>query len=87
MNKTQGSDKKAEKAGNKKQSSDKSKSRLESFREYLVLSRAELRKVSWPTLKETRTTTLVVLGFVAVMAVLLGLVDLALASLIGFILS
>ncbi len=61
--------------------------RIADFKEYLVLSRAELRKVSWPTWKETRATALVVLGFVPVMAILLGLVDLALSSVIRFILS
>ncbi len=61
--------------------------RLQSFKEYLLLSRLELRKVSWPTMKETRTTSLVVLGFVTVMAILLGLVDFLLSSIIRFILS
>ncbi len=61
--------------------------RLSSFKEYLLLSRLELRKVSWPTMKETRTTSLVVLGFITVMAILLGLVDFALSSLIRLILS
>ena len=94
MSKTQGSDTKAENAGTKGQATPArssqeggSKSRFAAFRDYLVLSRAELRKVSWPTWKETRATTLVVLGFVAVMAVLLGVVDLVLAGIIGFILS
>jgi preprotein translocase subunit SecE len=62
-------------------------SRLDAFREYLLLSRAELRKVSWPTWKETRATSIVVLGFVVVMAVLLGLVDLLWSSMLRFILS
>lgn len=61
--------------------------RIREFRDYLVLSRVELRKVSWPNWKETRATSLVVLGFVAVMAVLLGVVDLILSGLIRFILS
>ena len=61
--------------------------RIREFRDYLVLSRVELRKVSWPNWKETRATSLVVLGFVAVMAVLLGVVDLILSGLVRFILS
>lgn len=61
--------------------------RLQSFTEYLLLSRLELRKVSWPTMKETRTTSLVVLGFVTVMAILLGLVDFMLSGIIRSILS
>lgn len=61
--------------------------RIREFRDYLLLSRVELRKVSWPNWKETRATSLVVLGFVAVMAVILGVVDLVLSGLIRFILS
>ena len=61
--------------------------RIREFREYLMLSRVELRKVSWPNWKETRATSLVVLGFVAVMAVILGVVDLILSGLIRSILS
>ncbi len=57
------------------------------FITYAEESRAELRKVSWPTILETRKATLVVLGFVTVMSILLGLVDLGLSSLIKTILS
>lgn len=57
------------------------------FATYVEDSKAELRKVTWPTWKETRGATFVVLGFVAVMAVILGLVDLGLSKLIQTILS
>ena len=57
------------------------------FIRYVEAAKAELRKVTWPTLKETRKATLAVLGFVAVMAVILGLIDLGLSSLIKTILS
>lgn len=57
------------------------------FFEYVEASRAELRKVTWPTLKETRKATLAVLGFVAIMAIILGLIDLGLSNLIKTILS
>lgn len=57
------------------------------FAAYVEDSKAELRKVTWPTLKETRSATFVVLGFVAVMALLLGLVDLGLSKLIQTVLS
>ena len=57
------------------------------FARYVEDAKAELRKVTWPTVKETRKATLAVLGFVAVMAVILGLVDLGLSSLIKTILS
>ena len=57
------------------------------FLRYVEDSRAELRKVTWPTLQETRKATLAVLGFIAVMAVILGLVDFGLSTLIKSILS
>ncbi len=57
------------------------------FFTYVENSRAELRKVTWPTIAETRKATFAVLGFVAVMALILGLVDLALSSLIKSFLS
>jgi len=62
-------------------------SQVARFIAYVEDSRNELRKISWPTLKETRSATLVVLGFVAVMALLLGVVDLALSKLVQLILS
>ncbi|MCL1986011.1 MAG: preprotein translocase subunit SecE [Betaproteobacteria bacterium] len=62
-------------------------SQIARFVAYVEDSRNELRKVSWPTLKETRSATLVVLGFVAVTALLLGIVDLGLSKLVQFILS
>ena len=57
------------------------------FVRYVEDARAELRKVTWPTVAETRKATLAVLGFCAVMAVILGLVDLALSSMIKAFLS
>lgn len=62
-------------------------SKVHEFMAYLELSKLELRKVTWPSLKETRTTSLVVLAFVTVMAIFLGLVDLGLSKLISLILS
>ena len=62
-------------------------SQVSRFVAYVEDSRNELRKVSWPTLTETRKATFVVLGFVTVMAILLGVVDLALSKLIQLILS
>ncbi len=60
--------------------------KIADFKEYLILSRRELSKVSWPNWKETRKTSIVVLGFVVVMAILLGLADLVLSGLIRLIL-
>ena len=58
--------------------------KAKAFRNYLELSKTELRKVTWPTVKETRTTSL---AFVVVMAIFLGVVDLGLSKLISFILA
>ncbi len=57
------------------------------FIRYVEASRAELRKVTWPTARETRKATIAVLGFVGIMAIILGLIDLGLSSLIKAILS
>ena len=43
--------------------------------EFMRESRTELRKVVWPTRKETTQTTLVVMGVVALMALFLWMVD------------
>ncbi len=57
------------------------------FSRYVDGARSELRKITWPTMVMTRKASLAVLGFVAVMAVLLGLVDWCLSSLIKTLLS
>ncbi len=66
---------------------EKKPNQIRRFIQYVESSRAELRKVTWPTIAETRKATFAVLGFVAVMALLLGLVDLGLSSLIQSFLS
>jgi len=43
--------------------------------EFMRESRTELRKVVWPTRKETTQTTLVVIGVVALVAIFLWMVD------------
>ncbi|OXS29196.1 MAG: preprotein translocase subunit SecE [Desulfovibrio sp. MES5] len=77
--------KKQAQAGDPK--ADKAPNIFVRFARYVEDAKAELRKVTWPTVKETRKATLAVLGFVAVMAVILGLVDLGLSTLIKSILS
>jgi preprotein translocase subunit SecE len=49
------------------------------FREFVVLSRVELRKIVWPNRNETGMTTLVVFGFVIVFGIFFWLLDLVLA--------
>ena len=45
------------------------------FVRYFKETRAELRKVHWPTRQEARNLTAVVLAATAVMAILLGILD------------
>lgn len=52
-------------------STDKGRATWEFMRE----ARTELRKVVWPTRKETTQTTLVVIGVVALVAIFLWMVD------------
>jgi preprotein translocase subunit SecE len=55
------------------------------FVRYLKETRAELRKVSWPTREEATNLTLIVLGVTMAMAVFLGVVDYVFGALIRII--
>ena len=77
----------AKKSAQQPERDDDAQSQFSRFAAYVEDSRKELTKVSWPTVQETRKATLVVLGFVAVMALILGLVDLGLSNLTQLILS
>lgn len=50
---------------------------------YFKETRAELRKVHWPTRKEARNLTLIVLSVTVLMSIFLGLLDLFYAWLSG----
>jgi preprotein translocase subunit SecE len=52
---------------------------------YLKETRAEVRKVSWPTRKEALRLTLVVLAVTVSMAIILGALDYVFSQLIGYI--
>jgi preprotein translocase subunit SecE len=54
--------------------------------EFLADVKAELKKVTWPTRKDTYASSLVVIVLVLVSAVFLGGVDLILARLVRMIL-
>jgi len=45
-------------------------------------TRGEMKKVVWPTKKQALNNTMIVLAFMAVMAVIIGLFDLGLGTLI-----
>ena len=52
---------------------------------YLKATRAEVRKVNWPTRQEALRLTMVVLAVTIFMALILGALDYLFAQLIGFI--
>ncbi|HRS82203.1 MAG TPA: preprotein translocase subunit SecE [Smithellaceae bacterium] len=54
--------------------------------QFLNQAKAELKKVTWPTRKQTLASTGVVMVIVAVSALYLGVIDLILAKLVKFIL-
>ncbi|MBF0415101.1 MAG: preprotein translocase subunit SecE [Magnetococcales bacterium] len=53
--------------------------RVTQFRDYLLEVRAEVRKVIWPTRKDTTQTTIVVFSMVIVVSIFLWMVDAILA--------
>jgi len=55
--------------------------------EYFLSALGELRKVSWPTVLDTRRMTTVVAIVVAIFAVILAAFDLIWAKIFGFLLS
>lgn len=48
---------------------------ITSLKQYLQESRIELKKVIWPSKKETTHSTMLVIGISLAMAVFLGLLD------------
>jgi preprotein translocase subunit SecE len=52
---------------------------------YLKETRAELKKVTWPTRQEALNLTLIVVGFTILMAALLGITDYIFAWVFGLI--
>jgi preprotein translocase subunit SecE len=53
------------------------------IKDFLRESKAELKKVSWPTKKQVWYSTLVVVVLTAVLGVYLGLVDLVLTAVLS----
>lgn len=52
---------------------------------YMRETRAELRKVTWPTTEEARNLTIIVLTVTVAMSILLWLLDLVFSGLISLI--
>ena len=54
--------------------------------QFVSQAKAELKKVTWPTRKQTLASNGVVMVIVAITAVYLGIIDFILAKLVKFIL-
>jgi preprotein translocase subunit SecE len=65
---------------------DKLKALLEKTRNFLKEAKVELRKVTWPTPKQTLTSTSVVIFLVTVVSLFLAVVDFGLTKLLKLIL-
>jgi preprotein translocase subunit SecE len=65
---------------------DKIKLHINKIKQFLRESKAELKKVTWPTPKEALASTSVVVVVVIVVSIFLGLVDLGLTRIIRVIL-
>ena len=61
---------------------DKLKLMLEKVKQFLKDSKTELRKVTWPTSKQTLASTSVVIIVVVIISVFLGVVDFGLSKII-----
>jgi len=53
--------------------------------QYLKDSKTEMKKVTWPTKKETTKHTLIVIGVSLAVAVFLGALDFIFSKLISFV--
>jgi len=53
---------------------------------YLIESKSELKKVNWPTKKETTKHTLIVIGMSLFVAAFLGLLDFVFAKVLSLFL-
>jgi preprotein translocase subunit SecE len=57
----------------------------QAFFQLVKASRAEIRRVVWPTRQETTQTTLVVVAVVVVMSVILWLLDMSFNKIISLV--
>ena len=53
---------------------------------FLQEAKMELKKVTWPTPKQTMASTAVVIILVFILSIFLGIIDFALAKLVKFVL-
>jgi preprotein translocase subunit SecE len=65
---------------------EKVKTTIEKVTQFLKEAKVELKKVTWPTPKQALASTAVVIILVFVVAIILGIIDFALAKTVKFIL-
>jgi preprotein translocase subunit SecE len=65
---------------------EKVKVTIEKVTQFLKEAKLELKKVTWPTPKQALASTAVVIILVFVVAIILGIIDFALAKTVKFIL-
>jgi preprotein translocase subunit SecE len=65
---------------------EKVKEVMQKIIQFIKEAKIELKKVTWPTPKQTLASTAVVIIIVFIVAIYLGLVDYVLAKLVKFIL-
>ena len=65
---------------------DKVKQTFERIVQFLKEAKVELKKVTWPTSKQTLASTSVVIIVVIVVSIFLGIVDFGLAKIIRLVL-
>ena len=65
---------------------DKVKEVVQKITQFIKEARIELKKVTWPTPKQTMASTAVVIILVFILSVILGIFDFVLAKAVKFIL-
>lgn len=65
---------------------DRLKIIAEKVKQFLIGSKVELKKVTWPTPKQTLASTAVVIIVVIIVSVFLGIVDFGLTKIIKMVL-
>jgi preprotein translocase subunit SecE len=65
---------------------EKAKIIIQKVTQFLKEAKTELKKVTWPTPKQTMASTAVVIILVFIVSLILGIIDFALAKAVKFIL-
>lgn len=65
---------------------EKIKAVIDRVRQFLIEVKAELKKVTWPTPKQTLASTVVVIVVVVIVSSILGMVDFGLTKIIRLVL-